>query len=139
MQKYILCFVIDDDKNFIGLTKKRGYEFLVGKHTFPGGKVEEFESLESASSRELFEETGVSVDTKSWIHVSVVNGQDFQLHILAAKSNNVKSAYSKEDEPVWVGNIYHHMDRANNREFKHEYVPDFCDVANIALEGLESK
>lgn len=136
MQKYVLCVVIDDKNNFVGLTKNRGWQFLIGKKTFPGGKVEGDESLNIASTREFEEETGVFVNPQDWIFADrkMEEGM-FDLYIMAAKSNDVNKAYTKETELVWTGNVEEHL--KNAIENPGQYVDDFIECMQSALKKLE--
>lgn len=139
MQKYVLCLVVNDKNNFIGLTKNRGWEFLIGKKTCPGGKIEGDEPLEFASSRELEEETGVWVDPSQWLLAGKKDDDRFELYLMVAKSEAVENAFTKETEPVWVGNLQYHMDRARDKSTQDEYVPDFVEFMTVCLNKLNIK
>ena len=138
MKKYVLCFVIDDKNNFVGLTKNRGWDFLIGKHTFPGGKIENEEDINVASTREFEEETGVLIPLADWFLAGrkMEDGM-FDLYIMAAKSNDVDKAYTKETEFVWNGNIFEHINKAKSTPDK--YTSDFLEVTQICLNVLNIK
>jgi 8-oxo-dGTP diphosphatase len=61
----------DDEKKTIVLTRhrRRGWEV-------PGGKVDAGESPENAAHRELFEETGVKIESLRWIGQYVIHPVD---------------------------------------------------------------
>ena len=57
--KIAVCVVLKNDKNqFLAVSRKDNYQDF----GFPGGKVEENESLMDAAKRETFEETGLIID-----------------------------------------------------------------------------
>jgi 8-oxo-dGTP diphosphatase len=62
MQQTTLCFLVRGHEVLLAM-KKRG--FGVGKWNGVGGKVKEGESVEAAAVREIYEEIGVSVSSKS--------------------------------------------------------------------------
>ena len=58
----VVCGVIEDGRgNFLACQRPQG-KHLAGLWEFPGGKVDQGESPESALARELHEELGVRVD-----------------------------------------------------------------------------
>lgn len=59
IQKTCLCFLISNNKILLLERKNTWYEN--GKYLPPGGNVDENEKLETATVRELFEETGIVV------------------------------------------------------------------------------
>ena len=70
---------------------KRGIEYLVTKHPtrgveFPGGKVEQGETLEEAAIREVFEETGVHIqDVQSFAAYQVEGEAPFVKTVFLAR------------------------------------------------------
>ena len=61
-------FIVDPKDGEILLGKRK--EDLFG---LPGGWLEKFEEFEEAASRELFEETGLKLDTKRFKHIITLN------------------------------------------------------------------
>ena len=79
--QYVLTYVLDESKeNVLCLIKKSGPSFLIGKINVPGGKIEPKESLQYACSRELFEETGLSIDSKKWINFETYISEEVILY-----------------------------------------------------------
>ena len=84
--QYVLTYVLDESKeNVLCLIKESGPAFLIGKINVPGGKIEPKESLQSACSRELFEETGLSIDSKKWINFETYISEEFVLYKFCSK------------------------------------------------------
>lgn len=132
---YVLLVVIDPETgHVVGLRKRRGPEFLRGKLTFPGGKVDEGESIRQAASREMLEETGIAVRPDAWTVVNLVDEERYRLITLAATSDQVLDARQCEEEPVMPLNVNEHLDRASGQP--EDYVPDFRPVLYYALETL---
>lgn len=104
---------------------------LLNKVTFPGGKIEEGESLVAAASRELREETGVVVEPHQWQLFDSVFGDDYELHKLVAVSDKVGQARQLEEEPVWLLDCAFHASQA--RIQPSAYAHDFLPTLDAAL------
>lgn len=115
----------------VGLTKRKGPPFLIGRRTFPGGKLEGDETPENAMSREFFEETGVYIPAEAWTVFEVVRRPEYTLYKLVANSPDVATAYQKEMEPVWVSDIDTELGGAVFRP--NEYVDDFISTLSKAI------
>lgn len=107
MLEYVLLLVTDARfEHVVTIIKKKGPAFLLEKETFPGGKIEPGESINRASSREMFEETGLTVDPGCW---TVLNQEiwpgEYVLTTLHARLDDVSAAEQKEMEPVFVRSI----------------------------------
>ena len=61
-------FIVDPKEGTIVLGKRK--EDLFG---LPGGWLEKYEEFEDAAKRELFEETGLELDKKRFIHIITLN------------------------------------------------------------------
>lgn len=135
---YVLCLVIDPAHGFVvGLTKKRGPEFLINKVTFPGGKLEASEDVLSGASREMLEETGLAIPAKSWtvFGEEYHSNGDYTLTKLVTKSSKVLHARTMESEPVWLLSISRHLQYAANQP--NQYSPDFITTLKAALDAID--
>ncbi len=136
LTRYVLMIVIDPIKRTaVGLIKKKGPSFLLGKITYPGGKIEEGEVVNVAAFREMLEETGVEVAPRRWRTVEERRGEGFELFVLAAKSSEVHLAQTCEEEPVFTINIDEQsaLVEANPSE----YTSDFLPLLNRAVDVLQ--
>ena len=99
-----LCIVHKDDKVLLGL-KKRG--FGEGRWNGFGGKLEEGETIEEAAKREMFEESGLTVEdiNKCGILEFRVLGDTeiLEVHIFKALDFEGKPVESDEMKPDWFG------------------------------------
>lgn len=84
MKNTTLCFCITDDAILLAM-KKRG--FGAGKWNGYGGKVQADEAIVSAASRELTEESGLSVETTDLLPAALVH-------------------FSFADTPVFICSVY---------------------------------
>lgn len=82
--KHVLVLVQKDRKWLCTVNDKRGVEF-------PGGKVEENESLMEAAKREVYEETGVHIrDLKKFAHYTVYDETPFCKVVFTAKVESIE-------------------------------------------------
>lgn len=135
--RYVLTVVIHPELPYvIGLTKQSGPEFLIGKLTFPGGKIEKDEDIGVAASRELLEETGVQVGSTDWrlVRHDKFRSSDAELYLMAATSRDVFGARSCESEPVWQLATSRHLEYA--RRTPEKYAPDFIRNLEQSLHAL---
>jgi mutator protein MutT len=63
------------------LLVQRGRPPGVGTWTFPGGKLEEGETLEQAVAREVFEETGLRVEPVALVETIVIEREGYAYRI----------------------------------------------------------
>lgn len=135
LTRYVLMVVIDPlCGHVVGLTKKKGPSHLLGKLTFPGGKIDGDESPRTAASREMAEETGVQVPESNWVEVTTRFGTSYELHILAAYSDQVLSARQLEEEPVWQLAVERH--RTYAAKSPQDYAPDFLQTLEESEQAL---
>lgn len=130
--RYVLMVALDLDTGFtVGLTKLKGPSFLLKKVTFPGGKMEGTETPQQAAEREMFEETGLSIDAAQWHLYETVRGEGYELFKLVALSSKVLHARTREEEPVWHLAIQSHKEYAQRQP--EQYAPDFLSTLDAAL------
>jgi 8-oxo-dGTP diphosphatase len=70
-----IVLLTTEPRSRVMLIKRKGEPF-VGKWAFPGGFVDENESLEAAAKRELMEETGLTVDRLEQLQTFGEPGRD---------------------------------------------------------------
>ncbi|MDO8416584.1 MAG: NUDIX domain-containing protein [Agitococcus sp.] len=126
--RYVLMIVIDPVTGFaVGLTKLKGPSYLLNRITFPGGKIDNDESVYCAASREMMEEAGLAIAEDQWTIFDIVTCADYELTKLVARSADVMTAYTRELEPVWHLAIERHLEyAARSPEL---YTQDF--IANL--------
>lgn len=97
-----LVFILQDDKILLGL-KKRG--FGAGRWNGFGGKVEPGESIEEAAKREVFEESGITVNELEKRAIHRFSWQDrediLEVHTFLATEWNGEIRESEEMKPQW--------------------------------------
>jgi 8-oxo-dGTP pyrophosphatase MutT (NUDIX family) len=134
--RYVVTIVVDPKiRNTVMLVKKKGPAFLLGKLTFPGGRLELGESPEAAASREMEEETGICVGEQNWLKVSFRQDEKQELHVLAARHQDLHLCMQREEEPVAEVNL----DQAVKAAIANPdaYSPDFLSLVHGALQTLE--
>lgn len=134
--RYVLALAFDPSLEYVvGITKKRGPAFLLGRVCFPGGHVEEGETPAEAVAREMREETDVDIPQAAWQQTDFVAGDGYELTTFAAVSPRVFQARAQEDEPVWQLRVASHREYA--RRQPDCYAPDFLDSLACALQACQ--
>jgi ADP-ribose pyrophosphatase YjhB (NUDIX family) len=90
------------------LLVRRGRAPAKGLYAFPGGRVEDGETLEQAVRRELFEETGLAAGPVALVEVHDIEkegaGPAFRLHVFTAPHlGGLPVAGDDADETGWFG------------------------------------
>lgn len=135
---YVLLIAIDPyTGNTVGLTKLRGPSAVLKKINFPGGKVEEGETVFEAASREMREETGLGIPAEEWRLLAESVQPDFCLTALFASTSQVLYARTQEEEPVWVLDISAHQRYAAAQPA--QYAPGFLDLLQLAIVQVPSE
>lgn len=130
--------VINPEKTLmVGLIKKKGPSFLIGKITVPGGKVDSGENIYQASSREAKEECGLTIEENQWKLVDTIETDEFLYHKLYAFSDNVMQAKQQEIEPVFIIDIKEHVQLA--KDFPEKYTHDFLENIEKVFFDFKNK
>jgi len=98
MTKYVLGFMFNEKCTDVLLIEKLKPDWQKGKFNGIGGKMGEGELGSSAMAREFEEETGIEYD--DWNYVVTMYGDDWLVEVFTAKSDDVFSAASMEEEKV---------------------------------------
>ncbi|MFO0718686.1 MAG: 8-oxo-dGTP diphosphatase [Candidatus Paceibacterota bacterium] len=100
-----ICFLRRGDEVLLAM-KKRG--FGVDKWNGPGGKIQEGETIEEATVREIKEEIDVDIDKKDLQKVAEINfyfpdkeGWDMLVHVFFVESWKGEPTESEEMRPQW--------------------------------------
>lgn len=87
------------------ITQRDRKRFLGGKWEFPGGKIEENESVEEGLAREILEELGVGIDVENLLAIvpheykGVVT---IRLHTYFCKPKHINFKISEHEDFAWV-------------------------------------
>lgn len=87
------------------VTQRKAQDSNGGFWEFPGGKVEQGESLQEALKREIQEELEVQVEVKELIEsreMITPTGTHIRLHLLAAHPKTVNFVLREHDDAKWV-------------------------------------
>lgn len=110
MRDVTLCFLVKDDEVLLAIKKRSlsGFGAAIGKLNGVGGKVDEGESIRTATTRELKEEVGVSVKENELEGVGSIRFHfkdkpewDQHVHIFTARSWEGEPQESEEMMPQW--------------------------------------
>jgi 8-oxo-dGTP pyrophosphatase MutT (NUDIX family) len=132
---YVLMFVADPDTGkVVTLVKNKGPSHLIGRITFPGGTIEPGETPERAASREMKEETGVSVRASEWIPIWRKSGPGWVMDVLAATSSKVHQARQMESEEVHIRDLKEAFKAS--LENPDAYAKDFVEIVVLSCSTL---
>lgn len=103
MTKYVAILAVDPENDEVLLLEKlKGPAHLIGKHTVPGGKIEDGEHAFTAAVRELHQESGVQAMPEEMSYLGFKGGDDWGLHIYSAITDLSKaSAQPDELEKIY--------------------------------------
>ena len=144
-QNYVIGVVLDASlSRAICLRKQKGPPALIGKWSFPGGKVDPHEEptqhspgegtpfeYHQAMSRELKEETGVAIPPADWISFgrkSFDNGDTLHLFAVIGTEEDFANARTLETEEVKV------LDVGEGKDLSLAYAPDFDYLIRITTQ-----
>jgi dATP pyrophosphohydrolase len=95
-QKFSTVAVINCDKKILLLKRGPTAPYNPNNYCFPGGTVEENESLEYAASRELYEETGIVVENDSLERMVIVYPSGYKKIIFVTKVDDAEVTLNYE-------------------------------------------
>jgi 8-oxo-dGTP pyrophosphatase MutT (NUDIX family) len=132
---YVLNHVVSlDKKRAVILKKMRGPQFLIGKMTMPGGKIDPGEDIFEAASREMKEETNLDISKEDWILFEIFETDEYILNKLVAVTEHIDNAKQLEEEPVLVINLNEQVKDA--RKNPNNYTQDFIINIEKSLAAL---
>lgn len=116
MKRYVITIALSPEGKTLVLGKLRGPKQVVGRFSFPGGHIEDNESIEEAACRELLEESGVAVTQNQLRAVAIKEREgEFVLYVFVAYLNKGQlieeatdglacssEAHTLTDEPIYV-------------------------------------
>ncbi|HSX24699.1 MAG TPA: 8-oxo-dGTP diphosphatase [Candidatus Andersenbacteria bacterium] len=108
-----LCLIQQDDKILLGMAKRGKGQ---GKWNGFGGKVEEGETIEDATRREVLEESGVTV-----FNIKKVGILDFTL---------------PGEEKIWQVHIFKALDYSGEIIETDEMKPQWFQISKIPFDGM---
>ncbi len=108
MKLATLCYVVDGDKTLMLYRNKKENDYHEGKWNGLGGKFEAGESPEDCAVREIYEESGLTVNNptlKGFITFPMFDGvDDWYVFLFVCKEFEGKLIESNEGELKWIPN-----------------------------------
>lgn len=102
-QKFSTVAVINRDKKILLLKRGPTAPWNPNNYCFPGGTVEDNESLEQAASRELYEETGIVVDNNSLEKMVIIYPSGYKKTIFVSRIDDAEVKLNYEHTHyVWA-------------------------------------
>lgn len=102
-QKFSSVAVIDRNKKILLLKRGSTAPWNPNNYCFPGGTVESNESLEQAAIRELYEETGIVVDSNNLEKMVIVYPSGYKKIIFVTKVDDAEVRLNYEHTHyVWA-------------------------------------
>lgn len=124
-----LIAVSRDGRKVVLITKTRGPENVVGRITFPGGRLEPTDLTPvHAAVREAKEEFGVEVDLLAVALVNLDVNERRSLHIFFA-ATDISEARTMEDELIHVADIDEAI--ADAKAHPERYADDFLGMLRL--------
>ena len=101
--KLVTAAVIRDGENILVVRRAPG-EKLAGFWEFPGGKVEQSETLQECLERELFEELNIATKVSDIVAVSKYNYENGSIKLIALEAEilNGELTLSVHDKLQWL-------------------------------------
>lgn len=99
INNYVVGFAFSENLKSILLVKKLRPKWQAGYLNGIGGKIEAGETPLEAMKREASEEAGIDVE---WIKKGFLTGDNFDVHVFYAYTDDIFNYKQKEDEPLGV-------------------------------------
>jgi 8-oxo-dGTP pyrophosphatase MutT (NUDIX family) len=96
---YVMSVITDPSHEEYVMISKNRPEFLKGKTTFVGGKVEKGETIVAAMIREASEECNLDIEPQLFGYIF---GEDYTVFVFKAVVDNIYEAVTMEDEKITV-------------------------------------
>lgn len=131
-KRYVIIIPVDEAaQRIVLLTKTKGPQQLIGKATFPGGHVEDFdESLEHAAQRELAQETGVEAPIEAFRLLELDSNDERDLATVFVACD-ISQARTMEEEAVVTADLNVTLEVAKGFGAA-QYAPDFLERIEVA-------
>lgn len=114
--EYVSTLMVSADFTRVALILKNRPDFLKGRLSTVGGKVESGETPIQAAVREHFEETGVQTEADEWAYYARVEREDSVMHCYYAATDDVEKCKTNENEDnfeeVYVLDVAHVLQAA---------------------------
>lgn len=102
--EYVNGFLFSPDYKRIVLIRKNRPTFQIGKLNGIGGRIEQDEAPIDAMKREFIEEAGL--DVENWHKFSIMEGNDWIVHMYVAISEDYTKTYSNTDEEIEIHYVF---------------------------------
>lgn len=101
---YVVGLLFDTSGSAVALIeKKKGPAALIGTWNGIGGKIEQYEHPDIATSREFEEETGVKTDPSAWNKFLELSGTDWKVYFYFCRNTYaLDSVITREEENIEV-------------------------------------
>jgi 8-oxo-dGTP pyrophosphatase MutT (NUDIX family) len=131
-KRYVIIIPVDEAAQRIALlTKTKGPQQLIGRATFPGGHVEDFdESLEHAAQRELAQETGIVAPVEAFRLLELDSNDERDLATVFVACD-ISQARTMEEEVVFTADLNVTLEVAKGFGAS-QYAPDFLERIEVA-------
>ena len=102
MVKVVAAIIIKKDK--ILIARRAAHKAMAGKWEFPGGKIEDGETMPEALEREILEEFSVHVKAGRFLATNTYSYETFQIELHAFYVTHIQGEFmlSDHDKIAWV-------------------------------------
>ena len=102
MVKVVAAIIVKKDK--ILIARRAAHKAMAGKWEFPGGKIEDGETMPEALEREILEEFSVYVKADRFLATNTFSYETFQIELHAFYVTHIQGEFmlSDHDKIAWV-------------------------------------